>query len=85
MADINCESLRQIAFWPAEEVDATFKRMKEALDKPFETQVQEMREFTRKMFLFYETSSYQTGVISSEEITALYDMAEKSFSLPGEL
>jgi hypothetical protein len=75
MTVINGE-IKQISFWPAEDIDAVFKRMNAAMGKSNE--MEELRIFANAMNFFYELSTPMDGEYTSDEITRLYDLAKKN-------
>lgn len=67
---------QQIALWPAEDIDAAFKRMNAAIGTPEEAR--ELKIFAGQMNFFYSFAEYMNGEIDPEHFDTLYDMAKKS-------
>jgi hypothetical protein len=66
----------EVSFWPADEIEAAFKRVNDAMGTPSE--VEAMRLFVRSMNYFYEQSNTGDSEIQETEMKELCRLAKKA-------
>jgi len=66
--------IEEVNFWPADEIEAVFKRVNAAMGTPGE--IEEMRLFVRVMNYFYEQADTGKGEMSEDQMNELYRLAK---------
>lgn len=67
--------VEEVSFWPADEIEAAFKRVNDALGK--ENEVEELRLFARTMNYFYEQANTGNVDLQEYEVAELCRLAQK--------